>query len=136
MKQLKNILVIDDDRILQLICKQIIKNYDPQIKVDGFLNAEEALNHLGHLAEHLNGHIVPDLILLDLNMPKIDGWEFLEQARKIKFKEKENIVIAILSSSVFPEDKMKASQYGEIAEYIEKPLTKTHLDRIRMKYFA
>ncbi|ETN96545.1 response regulator [Zhouia amylolytica AD3] len=91
-----------------------------------FQNGEEALTNLKPIV--LSGESVPDVILLDLNMPIMDGWEFLDNFIKLEAKRK--ILIYIVSSSIDPADIIKAKSYKGLNNFIVKPITREVLSEI------
>lgn len=113
------ILLIDDDEINNFLNNKLLKIHRPEIEVDICNSAQIAL-------EKLSRGYNPQLILLDLNMPKINGWMFLEEFKKNQKK----IPIMILTSSIDPHDYAKSKAYNEIIDFIEKPLTKAKIIRI------
>ena len=91
-----------------------------------FANGYEAINHLKKtLADHQQ---LPDIILLDLNMPVMDGWQFLDEFKHIDFGKK--ITVYIVSSSIDPLDHEKARQYGEVSSFLVKPITRNELEHV------
>ena len=119
--------IIDDDPIFVFGTKKIMKlaNFCNSFLV--FHNGEEALNHLKPIIES-NNDSLPDVILLDLNMPVMDGWEFLDEFIKIPC-EKE-ITIYIVTSSIDPIDMDRAKDYDNISNYLIKPITSQKLQEI------
>lgn len=118
MKRLINILLIEDDYLDQLEVQRILdkKSILYQIKVAA--NGEAGLARLRETDSPIyNGP--PDIILLDLNMPKMNGFEFLEAMRKER--EFQNIKVFVLTTSDEKEDKIAAKQLG-ISGFITKPL--------------
>jgi CheY-like chemotaxis protein len=112
--------IIDDDKIVHFLTKHIFKLSYPDWDVLPFFNGKEALNCMN------SGQIAyPDLILLDINMPVMDGWEFLDQFKEDK--ELEMPQIAIVSSSVDPRDKARINNYPQVTHYLLKPLTKEQI---------
>jgi two-component system, chemotaxis family, chemotaxis protein CheY len=128
-KILDNILIIDDDKIYQLLCKQIIRNAHVTRHVESCLSAEEGLDLLKR------GKNLPELIFLDINMPGMNGWDFLEAFKKLDAHIRNKVKIVMLSSSVFAADKIKAGTYREVADYVVKPLTIQRTQEIVRKYF-
>ena len=112
-------LVIDDDKINNLVCESVIKKIQENNQVVSFLRAEDALNYLSNAS---NQH--PDIIFLDINMPEMDGWEFLERFLPIR---KKNTYIFMLSSSINQADFDKAKKYTEVLDYVVKPFSKEKL---------
>ncbi|WP_159023019.1 response regulator [Formosa sp. L2A11] len=105
-----NVFLVDDQPITNIVTKKLIEVSGLCNNVYDFTNPKEALDCI---CEHK-----PDLILLDLNMPKIDGWQFLEQLNFRKHKSK----IIILTSSTCDFDKEKAKSYFNVIDFYVKPL--------------
>jgi two-component SAPR family response regulator len=129
VKTLDNILVVDDDKIYQLLCKQIIKNAQVTHNVISCLSAEEGLDLLKEQAP------LPELIFLDINMPGMNGWDFLEAFKRLDKSIRDRVKIVMLSSSVFAADKIRAGTYNEVADYVVKPLTIQRAQEIVRKNF-
>ena len=127
MKRVDIACIIDDDPIFVFGTKKIMKlaNFCNSFLV--FHNGEEALNHLKPIIE-CNGSSLPDVILLDLNMPIMDGWQFLDEFIQIPC-EKE-ITIYIVTSSINPEDMERAKDYDKISNYLIKPISSNKLQEI------
>ncbi len=113
------LMLIDDDEINNFVNSKLIGLHYPNTNIELCLSARLAL-------EKLNNGSNPDLILLDLNMPEINGWEFIDQFRKIK----KAIPVIILTSSVNYSDYNKSKQYSEVVDYIDKPLNKLKIEKI------
>ena len=94
--------------------------------IETFTGAQSAINRLKIAAE--TGQNIPDVILFDLNMPEMNGWEFIEAFKKINFGKE--IPTFIFTSSIDPNDKQRSFQYSEIKDFITKPLTVQKLDKI------
>ena len=113
------LMLIDDDEINNFVNSKLIGLHYPSTNIELCLNAKLAL-------KKLNDGSNPDLILLDLNMPEINGWEFIGEFRKTR----KNIPIIILTSSVNFSDYNKSKQYSEVIDYIDKPLNKLKIEKI------
>ncbi|SHG88320.1 Response regulator receiver domain-containing protein [Flavobacterium fluvii] len=119
----KIIWVIDDDFIYQTIIKKLIQKSEVYSESFPFPNGNEAINALKKILEGDNNNNFPDIILLDINMPILDGWEFMDEFQSLKSKINKKINIYIVSSSIAVEDKKKAESYGEIMRYMSKPVS-------------
>jgi CheY-like chemotaxis protein len=117
----KIIWVIDDDFIYQTIIRKLIQKSGVFSAHSSFINGKEAIITLNNtLGEN---DFLPDIILLDINMPVMDGWEFMEEIKMIKSKISKKIIIYIVSSSIALEDKNKAKTFTDIIGYIPKPIS-------------
>lgn len=126
MKHIDTTCLIDDDRIFIFAAKRILKATNFCNNFTIYNNGAEALTGLKAIIK--SGQNIPDLILLDLNMPIMDGWQFLDEFVKIENSKK--ITLYIVSSSIDPADSEKAKQYEQITDFIVKPITKDALTKI------
>ncbi|TDH26884.1 response regulator [Segetibacter sp. 3557_3] len=127
MARYKSVLLVEDDPITMLVCERIIRMNDFAAEVKSCENGELALQHLESLM--LNGTQMPDIVFLDVNMPVMDGWGFLEGLVRLEAKGKLPRIF-ILSSTVDPEDYKKARSYEVVENFILKPLNRDSLERI------
>ena len=109
------ILVIDDDSIILFIHRTMIKNSGITVSVDYFLSAEVALEYI---MKHKD--TCSFLLLLDINMPTMNGWELLDILKDCAFKE--NINVVMVTSSINESDRTKAGTYEQVFEYLTKPI--------------
>lgn len=130
----KSIWVIDDDVIYQIIANKIIHRSKLFSKVTSFINGKLAMDELCTIANNLKNHDeeLPDIILLDINMPIMDGWEFMEKIGILKSKFNKDIIVYIVSSSIATEDKNKYKTYTDILGYLSKPITNNDLELIAL----
>lgn len=121
----RTIWVVDDDPIYQIIANKIIKKSELFISVSSFKNGKDAIDTLKNTIE--NNEEVTDIILLDINMPIMDGWEFMEEIVLLKPQINRKLQIYIVSSSIALEDKTKAKNYPEIVAFLSKPINENDL---------
>jgi signal transduction histidine kinase len=119
----KSVLVIDDTDIDRLLAEKIVKKYNFAEEVVLMESAEEMLDYLHQLPDPETDELLK-LILLDINMPEIDGWEFLKQFDLLNKKIKDQFRIFVVSSSKNQEDKERALSNEYVLDYVEKPLSK------------
>ncbi len=117
----KKIWVIDDDNIYQIIVKKIMERSEMFSEISSFKNGKDAIDELYNSSENIDA--IPDIILLDINMPIMDGWEFMDELGVIKPKFNADIVVYIVSSSIAIEDKNKSKSHENILGYLSKPVT-------------
>tara|TARA_R110000851_G_scaffold19791_3_gene60403 strand:+ start:1213 stop:1608 length:396 start_codon:yes stop_codon:yes gene_type:complete len=116
---INTICIIDDDPIFVFGSKILLRNNSFASDYLVCQNGKEALDVITPLIE--SEESLPEVIFLDLNMPIMDGWEFLDEFGKLS--EENNIRIYILSSSVDSRDIERAKNYGMVNGFIAKPLT-------------
>ena len=123
MNNISRIVVIDDDPVNNALCKMIIKIALGKVDVKTFTLPERGFEFIE--SEYAtNGNNNSSVILLDLNMPVMSGWEFLERFEMLDDIIKKQLKIYILSSSVDPRDKARAGANKNVVDYIVKPITK------------
>jgi len=114
--------LIDDDEIFQFIMKNTIAEVSPDIKIKFFSDGEKGIDFLKqNLGAAIN---LPDIILLDVNMPFMDGWEFLHEYKSLQTELKKEISIYLLTSSNNPQDIAKAKEISTLSGYLVKPISK------------
>ena len=126
MNKIDMACIIDDDEIFIYGLKRMMQvaNFCESIMI--YRDGQEALDSLKAVIE--NKEKLPDVILLDLNMPILDGWQFLDEFVQIELDKK--ITIYIVSSSVDPADVLKAQEYCAVSNYIVKPVSMEILQEI------
>jgi CheY-like chemotaxis protein len=124
----KHILLIDDDDINNFLSREIIGMSMPWAKIESFTNPEEALEYI-HEKLTLQQPL-PDIILLDINMPLMDGWEFLNAIDQLEQRSLFNTRVYLYTSSVYHEDQLKAQNHSIVEKLFTKPLTTEALEEI------
>jgi YesN/AraC family two-component response regulator len=119
-----NVLLIDDDRIFNLLNKKTLEGMSMVKEIHTALNGKEALDLINDYFQ--GSRTMPDIILLDLNMPIMDGFGFIEAFQRLNINDKYNVRIVIVSSSQDPKDIERAKAFG-IKDYLTKPVTEQQL---------
>jgi CheY-like chemotaxis protein len=117
-----SILLIDDDEINNFISVKLIKKTLLNTEIKTCLNGKFAIDQLAVINDR-DPEELPDYILLDINMPIMNGWEFLDEYERLKIDPKGKSKIFIISSSVFNNDINKAKSYPLVKDFISKPLS-------------
>ncbi|MEG2103290.1 response regulator [Flavobacterium sp. FlaQc-28] len=133
---LEQILCIDDDPITLMLCKKVISRSSFSHEIITAQNGEEALLHFNTLKYTNNKNKVnkkPELIFLDLNMPVMSGWEFLDHFISPDYKEFNSAKVIVLSSTIDPDDLAKAKKYPIIIDFLSKPITLAMLEYLKKK---
>jgi len=117
------IFLIDDDDVNQHVSLRTIQSClsDTAVSVQEFSSGAQALQYLEQHARDADK--LPDLIFLDINMPAISGWDFLEKFENMSSSMVEVPKISMMSASWFVEDMNRALRYTHVIDYISKPLT-------------
>lgn len=118
---MSKVFIIDDDSIHQRIAQIMIEKHQLFDEYTSFMEAEKAVAFLKDNKD--NKDQLPDVILLDLNMPVIDGWDFLELFETFRYEVVKTIRIYIVTSSVDEKDIMRAQNYTAVTGFISKPLS-------------
>jgi CheY-like chemotaxis protein len=129
---LETILFIDDDLITLMLCKMVISKASFSNEIATAKNGEEALKYFDTLK---TAHSVnkPQLIFLDLNMPVMNGWEFLDSFNTEEYSEFHQTKIVILSSTIDPADLERSKKYPMVIDFLSKPITKEMLEYLKDK---
>ncbi len=118
-------ILIDDDPIINLVHKKVIKNNDSEAEITDFISGKKALQYLKNCKDGQS-----NIILLDINMPEMNGFEFLDELLKNKNINYNHLKIFILTSSLNVKDKEQATKYPLLKGYLEKPLDIKYLQQL------
>ncbi|GAA4086978.1 response regulator [Mucilaginibacter panaciglaebae] len=120
-----DLLILDDDPLQHMVLQLMIDKYCP-CKVRHYYDGNSVIDYLN---EHSTDYeMLPDVIFLDINMPQITGWQFLENYKTLAVQLKKNIDIYIVSSSIHPHDLKRVNNYPFVKSYLIKPLTREILE--------
>lgn len=123
-----SVLLIDDDKIYQFTARKILESTGLTKRILSFYNGEEAINYLKN--EAMSDESTPDVIFLDINMPIMNGWEFLEEYKKLKGTFPKPIVVYMVSSSVDDSDIQRSKEYESVSDYIIKPIAREKYEQL------
>jgi CheY-like chemotaxis protein len=132
-KKIHSVLLIDDSIPINFFHKRIIEKAGITMSCIALNNGQEALDYLK--VKHDTKEKLPELIFIDINMPVLNGWEFLEKFRALHKSIPNEVITVMLTTSINPDDKEKAKTHN-ISNYIPKPLTVKILQDLHEKYFA
>jgi CheY-like chemotaxis protein len=123
MPKLDIACIIDDDQLFTYVLSRHMKRLDFSDKTLIFPNGLEALNYLQQNVG--SPDMLPSVILLDINMPVLDGWQFLDEFTKLTISKK--ITVFLISSSIDQIDHARALEYKEVSRFYIKPVTRENL---------
>jgi CheY-like chemotaxis protein len=129
-KKLNCILLVDDNPDDNYFHQIVLKKMNIVNCIDVVVNGLEALAYLKR-----ENRVPPELIFLDINMPKMNGWEFLEEYKHLDAKQRARVLIMILSTSANPDDIARAKEIQEVTGFETKPLTEEMMTGIINQHF-
>jgi CheY-like chemotaxis protein len=132
MSKLSSILLVDDDKITNFLNQLLLNDLGVAEQVLTAENGQEALRIIQEQCETSD---CPGLILLDVNMPVMNGFEFLEAYEKMAFTRKQSIIVIMLTTSLHPRD-VKRLNGMPIQGFLNKPLTKAMIQELVQKHFS
>jgi len=126
MQKINSVFIIDDDKIYTYVLSKQFKNLGYMKAMTTFNHGAEALTALKSIIA-LDGDL-PDIILLDINMPVMDGWQFLDALSSLQFSKP--VTIHMVSSSIDSADYEKAASYNAVTNFYNKPISQKNLGEI------
>ncbi len=117
------VFLIDDDNIYQFTARKILESTGLARQIHSFYNGSEAIKYFRD-HQNLVAENFPDVIFLDINMPVMNGWEFLEEYHNLHGSFPKPVVVYVVSSSIDSYDIRKSKQYNTVTDYIVKPVTR------------
>ncbi|MFV9483394.1 response regulator [Christiangramia sp. OXR-203] len=123
--------IIDDDKIYVNLVKKIIEIKKLSENLLIYKNGKEALDYFKKtMSSVTHEDLLPDIIFLDLNMPVMDGWEFLNEFLKIKNNLNKKITLYVVSSSIDPRDLERVKSFNMVTDYLIKPIELKKFEKI------
>ncbi|MFD0992434.1 response regulator [Tenacibaculum geojense] len=137
MGKLNCILLVDDDRATNFFHKMVIEDLKVCNHVQICTDGRDALDYLTNQGDYSKNknYPKPELIFLDINMPGLNGFDFLEEYKDLPSDLKDSKIIIMLSTSLIEDDRLRAESYKEVSEFKNKPLTEKYITDIIIKYF-
>ncbi|MEJ8800617.1 response regulator [Pontibacter sp. H249] len=135
MSTLRRVVLIDDDQVSNFVCESIIKSECFADEVYSFEWAQDALEYLYKTNENDPDNF-PDLIFLDINMPGMDGWAFIQEYRKLPEEVTRKCCLFMLSSAVDRKDIICAKSHHEVKDFFSKPLSPEILAIIKEEFIV
>jgi CheY-like chemotaxis protein len=137
IRELECILLIEDDKATNFIHTLAIQELKLDAKIEVCVNGREGLDYLTCQGKHKGQtkYPQPGLIFLDINMPLMDGWEFLAEYNKLSEMQKGGIVLMMVSASTNPDDEQRALHQETVSGFIPKPLSSEVIREIVNTYF-
>lgn len=127
MQAIRQFIVIDDDTSTLFLCKFVIERVFENISVVTYSNPQNAVDYF---LSTFNESPVATVVILDINMPELSGWDVLDEISKLEKKITDNLFVFIHSSSIDPKDKLQATSHPLVLGYLEKPLTPAKLEEM------
>ncbi|MDX2249580.1 MAG: response regulator [Bacteroidia bacterium] len=132
-KRLNCVMLIDDNPHDNFFHERVIRKMDCTQLILAFQSGKDALDFIRMKEVHPEAH--PDLIFLDINMPGMNGWDFLDEYYNLEPELQSRVIIVMLSTSQNPDDHRKARELSLVSAFETKPLTEESLGKILQQFF-
>ena len=125
-------MLVDDNEIDNLINQKMLEGTNFSERIHVYTSGKSALEYLQNLQrdKNLDPNLIPEIIFLDINMPLMDGFQFLDEFEKLNAVITKRGKVVMLTTSINPSDKNQSSKYKHVVTFINKPLTQDYLDSI------
>ncbi len=139
MKKVNAVLLVDDDEATNFINQLLIRKLDVADDLLIARNGKDAIDLIEQYCteeQTVNGSFIPKLIFLDINMPVMDGFGFLDAFENLNCPGKENVVVVVLTSSLSPKDLERIKKSSVVKEFVSKPLTSNMVNSLMDKHLS
>lgn len=132
-KKYRTVMLIDDNEIDNLINQKMIEAADIAENIYTHTGAKSAIEFLRNMEKlEVASEVLPDVIFLDIDMPLMDGFQFLDEFEKLSNKTKNSCKIVMLTSSINPQDFDRSRKYSNVKLYLNKPLSHDSIQKINV----